>query len=180
VEPNKQEKQTLSPGGLSVASIFLILGITAVAVAIVFWGISLARNYQASSIQKQLSTVQDETNSMNGINQEAQTIYAAEKNIKGIDKKYWSVFLAELSAETVKNVSLAEMTTDDENNITLTGATVNYNSLSKFMVALRDSNKIADVVLQNATLAADQGTAPITFSIKITPSGSAFSKTTTQ
>lgn len=180
MEPNKQEKQTLAPGGLSVATIFIILAIAAIAVAVVFWGISLGRKYQASSIEKKLSSVQDETNGLGGVDKQAKTIYAAEQNIKGISKKYWSIFLAELSADTVKNVSLAEMASDDEGTITLTGATVNYNSLSKFMAALRGSDKISDVVLENATLATDQGGTPVTFSIKVTPSDSAFSKETTQ
>jgi Tfp pilus assembly protein PilN len=176
VEPNKQEKQTLAPGGLSVATIFIILAIAAVAVAVVFWGISLGRKYQASSIEKQLQSVNDETAGMGDVNTKAQTIYAAEQNIKNIDKKYWSVFLAELSADTIKNVSLSEMATDDDGNITLTGSTVNYNSLSKFMTALRNSTKISAVVLETATLATDQSTVPVSFSIKITPSGNAFSK----
>lgn len=180
MEPNKQEKQTLAPGGLNVANIFIILAIAAIAVAVVFWGISLGRKYQASSIEKKLQSVQDETASMGGIDKQAKTIYAAEQNIKGIDKKYWSVFLAELSADTTKNVSLSEMSGDSEGTISLTGATINYNALSKFMVSLRGSDKISDVVLENATLSADQGAAPISFSLRITPSGSAFSKETTQ
>ncbi|MCX6811549.1 MAG: PilN domain-containing protein [Candidatus Berkelbacteria bacterium] len=145
MEPNKQGKQTLAPGGLSVATICIILAIAAIAVTVVFWGISLGRKYQASSIEKKLSSVQDETDGLGGVNKQAQTIYAAEQNIKGINKKYWSVFLSELSADTVKNISLSEMATDDEDKITLTGATVNYNALSKFMVALRNSSKISDV-----------------------------------
>lgn len=180
MEQNKQEKQTLAPGGLNVATIFIILAIAAIAVAVVFWGISLGRKYQASSIEKKLQGVQDETESLGGVDKQAQTIYAAEQNIKDIDKKYWSVFLAELSADTVKSVSLSEMASDDAGNITLTGATVNYNSLSKFIAALRGSDKISDVVLENATLAAEQAGTPVTFSLKITPSGSAFSKETTQ
>jgi Tfp pilus assembly protein PilN len=177
---NKEEKQTLIPGGLNVSSLFIILAITTIAVAVVFWGISLGRKYQASSIEKKLVSVQEETAGLGQADQQAQTIYAAEQNIKEISKKYWSVFLAELSADTVKNVSLSEMASDDSGSITLVGATANYNSLAKFMASLRGSSKISDVVLENATLAADQGATPVSFSIQITPTEAAFSKETSQ
>lgn len=176
MEPNKNQKESLNAAGLSVANIFVMLAIASIIVAIVFWAISLGRNYQASSIEKKLKDVKDETLGMGDLVNKADSIYAAEQLIPGIDKKSWSAFLGELSAVTTKDVSLSEMSTDDEANISLTGATTSYNSLAKFMASLRGSSKITGVVLKSASLAADQGPAPISFSLSITPSSDAFNK----
>ncbi len=178
MEPNKQEKQTMKPGGVGVATIFIILAITSLAVAVVFWGISLGRKYQASSIEKKLASVTDETAGMGEVDNKAKQIFAAEENISGINssKNYWSILLGELASQTTKNVSLDQLASDDEGRLTLSGVTVSYEALAKFMASLRTSGKFDDVILGSATLATEGTATPISFNIIMAPNSSALSK----
>ncbi|MBU2595501.1 PilN domain-containing protein [Patescibacteria group bacterium] len=179
MEPNKEEKQTLS-GGVSVAKILTILAITTVVVAVVFWGISLGREYQASSIEKKLAAVQEETEGMGDVDAKAKQILNAEENISQLNsaKNYWSLLLTELANQTTKNVTLTELTSDEEGRMTIAGSTVSYEALAKFMAALRDSGKFDEVVLGSATLAAGGGPTPISLNIMVTPSAEALAKET--
>ena len=168
------DNQTKPSGseGLNVSRIFVILAIAAIAVAVVFWLISLGRNYQASSIEKKLSDVSSETKGMGQTQIKAETIYSAEQNLNSINssKSYWSKILSDLAADTTKDVSLSEFSTDESGVITLNGATSNYAALGKFLSSLRNSNTFSDVMLQGATLTAEAAADPLTFSIKLTAS----------
>lgn len=177
MEKTKDEKTALTPMGVSVSGIFIILTVATLIVALIFWGISLGRKYQASSIEKKLKSVQEETEGMGEVDAKAKQIYAAEQNLDAINsaKNYWSKFLADFASQTTKNVSLSELSMDEDGTININGVTVSYEALAKLMTSLRDSGNYEDVVLGSATLSSE-GSAPITFSISALPKSSALTK----
>jgi len=177
-EKNTQKENNLISKGVSVSGIFSVLAIAAIAVAIIFWGISLGRKYQAQSIEKKLQSVQEETSNLGGIELEAKAVAAAVENVGAINsgKSYWTTALSGLATDTTKSVELNELDMSDEGEMILTGRTNSYEGLAKFISSLRNSDKFRNVILQSATLAGDGGSAPIDFSLSATPSGTAFSK----
>lgn len=179
MEPKAEEKKvSLGAGGVSVANIFMILAIATVVVAVVFWGISIGRSYQASSIEKKLASVNEETNGLGSIDTDAKAIAAAVDNIQQIkdSQNYFSVLLKEIASQTTKNTQLTELSVGDDGMLSITGGTASYEALAKFMTSLRTSSKFSEVTLQSATLTGGQVSTPITFTITANPTGGGLSQ----
>jgi Tfp pilus assembly protein PilN len=176
-EQNKSS-QPQGGAGVNVASVFLILAILSIVVAVIFWGLNLTRKYQLSSTDKKLTDVKEETSGLGDADQKAKAVAAVVDNINQLDasKNYWSSFLTELANQTTKNVQLTQLALDEQNNLVVSGATTSYEALAKYMVALRSSERFSEVILTGASYTPEGGANPVAFNIRATTGGSALSK----
>jgi len=162
--------------GVSVSTIFIVLAIITIVVAVIFWGISLTRKYQLSSAEKKLDDVNQEMTTYSDIDEKAKAISAILENVGSVDagKNYWSFFLRDVAERTTKNTQFVQFSMDEDNIISVSGLTSSYEALAKLMTSLRGSERFTDVILDTATLSTEGGGAPINFVITLTPSGDAF------
>lgn len=178
----EESKERTGALGVNVSTIFIVLTVVTILVAVIFYGISLTRKYQLSSTEKKLDDVNQETTTYSDVDEKAKAISAILENVSSADasKNYWSTFLRDVAERTTKNTQFVQFSMDEENIISVSGMTASYEALAKLMTSLRGSERFIDVTLDTATLSTEGGSAPINFVITLTPSGSAFAEQETE
>lgn len=165
--------------GLSVPNIFIFLAILSIICAIAFSAISLTKKYQLSSTEKKLADAQNELKSMKSADDQAMVAAAAVENYDSLnaDKNYWSVFLNEIATKTLINSKLNELSlTQEAGVLNIEGTVRSYEDLSKFIVSLRNSDKIESVTLKSANLDSSAG-GGVSFALEAIPAGDALAPT---
>lgn len=169
-----------STQNISVPNIFIAIAVMAIICAVIFYGISLTRNYQLSSTEKKLEDTQGEIEAMGDVDTRAKMASAAVETFSDIDeeKAIWSEFLAEIARKTEVTTRFVQLSMEESGDgITIEGLTESYEGLAKFMTSLRSSERIEDVALISADLGASEG-GGIGFVIQASPSSEAFLKRT--
>lgn len=173
---DKTQKEGNLAAGISVPNIFIYLTILTIICAIGLYALSLTKKYQLSSTEKKLKDVQDELKGMSETDTAAKVASAAVENYDALvsDMNHWSVFLQQLSDSTFISSKLTEVSMQQESGVlNIEGIVRTYEDLSKYIVALRDSEVIDEVTLISANLDTSANVAGIGFVLEALPNASA-------
>jgi plastocyanin len=156
---------------------FLIIGIVIVLlVAGATFGIFIYKNILSSNLKKvdnQVLILQDDVDQYSVMEVEAKTLQSQLKNLNTILNKhtYWYQVIKSLADYTPNDINYKSIVFDQkENKFTVTGYSVNYQTIAQLMVSLKnaDNKKYFDKIeLDSAKFNKDKGKIEFSVSLKI-------------